>query len=476
MTVIHSQATKQTVARFAHLPMPALIATANTLGLHMTEDTLRACAALYDELGRDPYVDELRLLDSLCLAYGRLSLKQAPLDSLQTEDARIVRTLKEILEHCPQQGGKTLPLTPERVLNLRVATPCTSPAVARKGAHPVLMADEDFATLGTRSLGANESICIEGTSFRLSLCHPEQRAWPTTPKRNDLITLLVTRPESDTQVYHRMQELLQQASSHVHAVFSVAKGELLPTLLERCDKGLRADVSLLNRELAHIGSSADEISGALVFSSVAAAKELRDRAQSSGLVCICFAQCRNDGLLSVAYRAETEYFLPLTLLHTLQQQLRLSVGIPKKESSATPLPCDCHSPDIQKDCASTVRQVLGKPVSLGEYKVIHTTLALSGELCPHHVELALMRAAQHLVAAGGDFATLQLGVGVCLNGQSTLAPLWSGILGTERMLRIWQMPALAPVIRRKPHPCFTCFPCRKRRISSIHGKCAICLP
>ena len=444
----HSQLTPpqadEIISHISTLPAEALHALKERLALGMSEVTLAMCAAYYGRAHRDPSVYELTLLDALVRSMARSLVPNMTLTDLQTKDERIAKDVRHWIKINRRPDGKTLPATLSRALGTTAAP--IFPLDPRTGARPALLSEEAFATVGTQGLLTGESLAIEGTSLRLSFTYPARHAWPTSPRKGDLVTLLTYPDGADETACDRLQAFLHRHAARLHAAYPLERGTLGARLLGLFPGGLRVDPSLLTAaSTPQLSMTLDSAHGCLVCTNEITARALKGAAAEQGLFALTLAQCTNDGHWQIVSGSKALFRLPLPFLRTLARPRHVSVYLEEGETPRTST-LDRRSLICTPDRAGQQRLPAHRVATLDGFKVIHTTLPLVDTLSPSDVVQALMQAATRLVAAGADAEALGVAVGLRVSSTTSPAAIWSAAIGWQRALRLWQLPSPAPVI------------------------------
>ena len=430
------------------LPEQALLALHERLALTMPVSALASCASYYGRTHRDPTVGELLFLDEVVRAGTDARLSAMTLAQLDTPDLSIAKTLHHLVQTKTGSGSKTRPLTLRRALS---GAPCRTTADTQWA----LMSQEAFGTLGARALAADQFISIEGTGLCVALTKPERRTIPCRPRKNDLITLLTFADGADENAPHRIGQLLRDLSPRLHAVCTLRRGMMTDRLLKLCPGGLCTDLSLLRSvERPDLPLSPDRAHGCLLCTDESTARTLRSRAQAKGLFAITFGRLQNDGRWRIVSGTSTLFSLPLPLLRSLLKPRCAGVRLCDNAPSHA-LPDDRPSLLVTGDPGRNRRMKQAKVLPLGHLKLIHTTLPLDDALSPADVCSAFLRAANHLVASGADVTTLQCGIALCANSSVSPSAIWAGAIGWQRMLRLWDLTTVPPVIRTGEQSCLS---------------------
>ena len=426
------------------LPEQGLLTLHERLGLTMPTAALATCASYYGRVHRDPTVGELLFIDEVVRARQGALVADMTLSQLGTRDESIAKSLHRLLQTHTKSAGKTRPLTLRRALSGTQSCPAVhAPSATRLE----LMSEEALGTLGARARRSEKSVTIEGTGLCLALTAPERRTILNRPRRDDLITLLTHSTGADENAGHRMQHLLRHISPRLHAACTLRKGMMTDRLLKLCPGGLCTDLTLLQAaERPDLPLSPHQARGCLVCTDESTARALRAQAEAQGLFAITFGRMTGDSHWRVVSGKHTLFSLPLPLLRALTKPQTVCVHL-HEHAAPRLMPDDRLGVLVTGDPGQTCRLAAGKPLTLGDLKILHTTLPLDDALSPADLSSALMRAATHLVAAGADASTLQAGIALCAQPTTSPSAMWAAVIGWQRMLRLWELPTLPPVIR-----------------------------
>ena len=195
---------------FGNMSMAQAEALRARFSLSMSPDTLLFCGIHYKErLGRDPFVDELKMLDMLTAAQRKSGDSQA-LTEFLTNDAFVAKTYADMLKM-------------RNKLHPEVYHPITLTDAAN-------VANEYCTTKRKKKSNSNIHPHLENAPYRLHLLQLSDSA----PCVGDTLVLLSpAKQDSQDEFYHKATALLQnrELMQFVKTVASIGHGGILPELL-----------------------------------------------------------------------------------------------------------------------------------------------------------------------------------------------------------------------------------------------------
>ncbi len=453
----HPSSTDHTVADFGCLPEESLHALGESLGLGMQPSQLASCSAYYRSVRRDPSIDELRLIDACITAQRTQATQTMTLSSLTSPDGKIADMLRSLIEQSKTPGGKTPPLT----VGVALGASCTANASvaltdAKTGARLCLVTDEEYGALPMQGLRPLKCVCIGDMGVRLTLAAPTKAHENTIVHAGELIGL-ISLPDGASEAYFaRLHTFFSDATNrrHIRALTVCPRSSLLSVLLDASVGGCYADTSVLcqNDSSPSYLEIAERARGYLVRANETDMKALVARARACGLELTVFARLCDDDSLTLAERDVLRASVSVTLLRSLMRTRIVSLELCAPQETAVHAESSRSLVSAANGWERVTAHPAGEPVALGDYTVMHTSLALQDALSPHDVTRAVMQCALELTAAGGDFDTMCTALSLSVGTQGSHCALWSAVLGAHHMLSEWRIPSLAPIIRSTDKP------------------------
>lgn len=443
----------QTVEHFGYLPEESLGALHASLALGMHPSQLATCSAYYRSIGQDPSMDELRLVDACITACNVHAVPTVTLSSLTSPDSEVAATLRSLIEQSKTVNGATPPLTLSTGLGAsRAHSADVALADVKTASRFCFVTDEDYGAMPLRGLSAEQSVCIGDTGVRLTLATPTKPHESAAPHAGELIGLISLPADEDETCFARLHTFLSDKTHrrHIQTLACVARGELLAQLLTLSPDGCYTDLSVLcpdNRSTSPL-EAIKQMRGYLICANETGMKELLTRARACGLTMTVFARLGHDGQFTLAEHDAPRASVPITLLHSLRRTRAVSIKLCSSVHACVPP----ESKQTRLTQANSWEQVIhspaDEPVTLGGHTVMHVSLPLYDALSTQDVQQAFMQCALHLTAAGGDFNTLCAAVALSVGAQDSPGALWSAVLGVHCMLSDWNIPSLAPIVKR----------------------------
>ena len=198
------------------------------LGLSMHDEVLAYCVSHYQKKEmRDPYIDEIRMLDRLCVTLEEDSNSLVPTE-LFTNDAFVAKTYADLIAK-------------RKIVNPHATYPCTLAEAARIASVYLLRAGKSDAircaslipeTITNDSFFPNHTcVSAPGSSFRLRILPFSSSA----PRKGDLLLLLTPKDHQPILNFQKNVETMLEETAllpHLKAVYHVRNGGLLRELLE----------------------------------------------------------------------------------------------------------------------------------------------------------------------------------------------------------------------------------------------------
>ncbi len=414
------------------------------LQLSLSHEQLRYCASYYQgNAKRDPFIDELRMLDRIANHASVPMLATAPIE-LVTEDAALAQTYADLMSK-------------RRTLYPTKRTPCAfgeiftilNEALRRAGKVPLTKNAVTLWSTADQQVLSNEatpSICSPNGRFRLT----EHTVLHTDAAKNDFWAILLPfGARSHAEKKDADARLIKDCAGYIKQTVTVQSAGLMEVLLQVAD-GLWIDLSYLSQAGEEVplsvmtdfyeGHHLIRMSGENVNRAMQAAKELSLRIQP-------FAMVMSDSRFVFANKKEELFSLETAFLRSLPRLRTVSLTL-ADGGGVTPSPI-AHAPLSAAVCAylSHSDEVVSEDVLQIE-GTLHATASASADAGVFGTAMRTVLAPLlSLAASGCDLNTKRLSACIELPQEITdekaVGEAFSLALGVYRVLAELALPLCA---------------------------------
>ncbi len=419
------------VRGFAHYSDAQLEQMKTDLSLAMTPAALRFCAAYYrDRAKRDPYIEELKLLDRFWSSRTRTAESQAPVQLL-TNDGFVVKTYQDLL----QKRRAVSPETNEPMTLREAMWVCT--AYLRR-----------VGRLQGRTLQG--SLLTEAGYARTALRAPDGSCAylpmpaPTQPyDANDLFLLLMPLPSlSPLQAPAALATLLQDEwmQAQIKGICAVRSGGVLQALIENCE-GCYIDLNRLSRTgepLSATMLTQGYEGDFLIRISPVVHKELFLHAKEHGIAAMAFARPTADKSITVTRGKEFSFSLQRGFLRALSPICAATLQLANETDGPAPAPLAVGIPQANRCAYLEKADTAPSQVRVTEQGRVYAAASTSLEASPFRCALeAAALPVLALSAAGIPYGAQSLAVAQKLpalgENDPRVATAYSALLGVYRL-------------------------------------------
>ena len=405
------------------------------LALTMSPQRVVYCANYYRTVGRDPLIDELKMLDRYVAAQSRSVSAFAPV-SMMTNDEFVAQTYADMMQKrkvlSPNAG---FPCTLTEAFGLTTAYLSYAGKPSPYPAFHTLLENKANSHRGDKT----HAISTSGSRYGLRLT----KLGGTTPAAGDLLLLLLPNAGLPHTKNGCVQKALledEQITRQIKSLSTVGEGGLLRSLLELSD-GLWIDLTRLSRtgEQLPLTMLADGFVGYDIVRIAASDFEsFYRKARTFQVSAMAFAQVVPGTTYTVSRGHLGTFALESGFLRALAPVKKANVTL-SNESEYRPAAI-YHTPLSEKSCKYLTRT---KPSAPEQLRAIGDTVTAVAAATPssgyfkNAVECALVPILS-LAASGCSYTDIRLAVGLSLPSAKGETPeigsSLSTLLGLYRLL------------------------------------------